>query len=133
MTFPQLLLLVSVLSLIALLVWQKRERRRMDEIATLARAGGPYHCVAIRSRGVVCVAARTLVGKRLLSSEAPTLPVPGCTAANCRCSYVHYDDRRADDRREIYRSRQLHDDLRPERRMRKDRRRDPRLRTSEAV
>lgn len=133
MTFPQLLLLVSVLSLIALLVWQKRERRRMDEIATLARAGSPYHCVAIRSRGEFCVAARALAGRRLLSSEAPTLPVPGCTSANCRCSYAHYDDRRVEDRREMYRSRQMHDDMRPERRLRKDRRRDPRLRTSEAI
>ena len=133
MTFPQLLLLASVLSLVALLIWQRRERQRMDEIATLARAGGPYHCIAIRSRGEPCRAARAMAGRRLLSREAPSLPLPGCTSASCRCSYIHYDDRRVDDRREAYRARQMHDDQRPERRSRTDRRRDPRLRTMEVV
>lgn len=133
MTNVQLVLLASALLLIALLVWQKRARRRDEEIATLARAGGPYHCVAIKARGVPCAAARELIGRRLLSREAPKLPVPGCTSAACRCSYVHFDDRRADDRREAYRARQILEDQRTERRLRKDRRRNASLRSMEAA
>lgn len=134
MGFPQLLLLACALSLIALLVWQRRARQRDQEIATLARAGGRYHCVAIKARGEPCAAARGLVGRRVLSNEAPKLPVPGCTSAVCRCSYVHFDDRRVDDRREAYRAQQYSDaHQRIERRNRKDRRRDPRLRTMEAA
>jgi hypothetical protein len=36
-------------------------------------------------------------GKRYLPDEAPPLPVPECTSSNCKCRYVHYDDRREDD------------------------------------
>ena len=32
-----------------------------------------------------------------LPDEAPPLPVPECTSSNCKCRYVHYDDRRQDD------------------------------------
>ena len=78
MTNVQLVLLASALLLIALLVWQKRARRRDQEgIATLARAGEPYHCVAIKARGVPCAAARELIGRRLLSREAPKLAGSG--------------------------------------------------------
>ena len=49
-----------------------------------------------------CKAVRELGGGRYLSDEAPDLPVPGCTAERCTCSYIHYDDRREDDRRNPY-------------------------------
>jgi len=37
--------------------------------------------------------------KRFLSNEAPPLPLPNCTAPRCLCCYVHYEDRREQDRR----------------------------------
>ena len=54
MTNVQLVLLASALSLIALLVWQKRARRRDQEIATLARAGGPI--IVLPSKRAACPA-----------------------------------------------------------------------------
>lgn len=58
-----------------------------------------YHAVAIARNSVACAAAAQLVGRRYLSKEAPLLPVTGCMAKPCRCRYVHYADRRSDDRR----------------------------------
>lgn len=134
MTIPQFLVVAGTLMLIVLLYWQRRARRRTDEIVGLSRAGGQFHCVAIRSRGTPCAAVREFAGKRFLSGEAPDLPVPGCTAAVCRCSYVHFGDRRVGDRREIFGARRIPDDyhLRTDRRLRKDRRRNSRMRTREA-
>lgn len=135
MTFPQLLLLASALSLIALLVWQRNARRRSHEVASLSRRGGPFHCVAVRPRGKACVAVRALQGHRFLAGEAPNIPVPGCTSAVCRCGYVHFDDRRLAERRNPYRPPPMHHDdhQAPNRRARRDRRRDPRLLTREAA
>lgn len=131
----QFVALAAAVMLIAVLVWQWRERRRDEEIALLARAGGRYHCVEIRSRGRPCAAAQAFAGRRFLPRAAPPIPLPGCTAMSCRCAYVHFDDRRVGDRRSPFASRQARemvaDDL--ERRRRADRRRKPGLRTAEAI
>jgi hypothetical protein len=37
--------------------------------------------------------------KRFSPNEAPSLPLPGCTASRCICCYAHYEDRREQDRR----------------------------------
>ena len=57
----------------------------------------PYHCVSIRSPKNACEAAKSLIGKRFLSKEAPPLPLTDCTAISCRCRYVHHEDRRMGD------------------------------------
>lgn len=52
-----------------------------------------------------CGAVADLAGKRMLSHEVPKLPLPDCTAAECRCKYELFDDRRTDVRRaadEVY-------------------------------
>lgn len=61
-----------------------------------------YHCVEVRTGVPACEAARQLGNVRYLSSEAPGLPVSGCTEQQCACSYIHHDDRREDDRRNPY-------------------------------
>lgn len=45
-----------------------------------------------------CEAARQLAGKRLLATDAPMLPLDGCTE-RCRCAYKRYTDRRQEARR----------------------------------
>ncbi|MCK7579713.1 MAG: hypothetical protein MZV65_31140 [Chromatiales bacterium] len=40
--------------------------------------------------------------RRFVSSEAPRLPLAGCTEQACRCRYVHYEERRERDRRHAY-------------------------------
>jgi hypothetical protein len=66
-------------------------------------AGTPklrYHCVSIVAGTNGCAAALELRGVRVLSAEAPRLPLPGCEhAESCNCTYRHHDDRRAGPRR----------------------------------
>jgi hypothetical protein len=47
-----------------------------------------------------CEAAQKISGNRYLMSQAPTLPLDGCTLYDkCRCKYEKWDDRRQEERR----------------------------------
>jgi hypothetical protein len=64
----------------------------------------PWHAVSIETGsdvcGSCCQAAGALQGQRFLSSDAPTLPLRGCTnPSGCQCRYRHHPDRRHDRRR----------------------------------
>lgn len=50
-------------------------------------------------RAGCCEAVRAVAGKRFLSNEVPKLPLSGCDASDCRCSYELFDDRRTEIRR----------------------------------
>jgi hypothetical protein len=62
-------------------------------------AGGRFGAVEIRIRGSACRPARSLKGQRFLSREAPALPLPACTAAQCTCKFTKWSDRRSESRR----------------------------------
>ena len=64
----------------------------------------PWHAVSIESGSDICdnccKAAGALQGQRFLSSEAPTLPLQGCSnPRSCHCRYRHHPDRRHERRR----------------------------------
>jgi len=60
-----------------------------------------YQCVEVIAPASGCQAARSLKGTRLLSAEAPRLPLATCDhPANCKCIYRHFADRRQGPRRE---------------------------------
>jgi hypothetical protein len=60
-----------------------------------------YQCVEIIAGTKACAAAKSLKNVRLLSAEAPVLPLSTCeTPADCQCVYVHFNDRRHRPRRE---------------------------------
>lgn len=64
-----------------------------------------YHCVTVNAVGSACPAAVALKDVRILSADAPRLPLADCTMpANCRCIYRHHDDRRAGPRRALDRN-----------------------------
>lgn len=45
-----------------------------------------------------CGAVSALDGRKILATEAPRLPMPGCTMPDrCRCKFRKYEDRRDDD------------------------------------
>ena len=84
---------------------------------TTGRRAHPYHCVAIRyDSNQACALVQQFAIKatlstqappfletqRFLSSEAPLLPLAGCTEKACQCRYVHYADRRERDRRHAH-------------------------------
>lgn len=45
------------------------------------------------------MAVKTLKDKRFLSGDVPKLPLDGCDANECQCTYELYHDRRTDIRR----------------------------------
>ena len=66
----------------------------------LQKARLRYHCVEIIAGPGGCKAAVELKKQRLLSADAPRLPLATCeTPAQCACRYRHHDDRRAGPRR----------------------------------
>jgi len=58
-----------------------------------------YHAVSIVVDEHACEAARRFAGRRLLSRQAPPLPLPACDAAHCGCRFRHHQDRRSGPRR----------------------------------
>ena len=59
-----------------------------------------YHAVTVVTGNEACAQARSLKDVRLLSLEAPRLPLVGCDRqARCQCRFKHHSDRRAGPRR----------------------------------
>jgi hypothetical protein len=59
-----------------------------------------FHAISIIAGPGSCAQVKALTGTRLLSLEAPRLPLVGCTnPGGCRCTFQHHDDRRAGPRR----------------------------------
>ena len=59
-----------------------------------------FHAVAILPGPGACEYVCALKGQRLLSLEAPRLPLIGCSCATqCECRFQHFSDRRAGPRR----------------------------------
>jgi hypothetical protein len=99
----QILVLVLLLAVVAF-GWRQiagRKKRHAAPVAAQA-ASKKYHCVEVRKGSHACKAVQELGNSRFLSDEAPRLPVAGCTAEQCTCSFIHHDDRRDDDRRNPY-------------------------------
>jgi hypothetical protein len=64
-----------------------------------------FHAVSIVAGADACAQAKALKDVRLLSPEAPRLPIMGCTnPEGCKCRYQHHEDRRAGPRRTGLRS-----------------------------
>jgi len=60
----------------------------------------PYHAVSVEAPIGACAAATAVRDQRYLSTEAPSLPLAGCSdPARCKCRYKHWDDRRQEDDR----------------------------------
>lgn len=65
-----------------------------------AKEKSRYRGVEVIANGKdCCEAVREISGKRFLSEEVPKLPLIGCDATECRCSYELFEDRRTDLRR----------------------------------
>jgi hypothetical protein len=67
---------------------------------TARTPGLRYHAVTVVSGAHACTAALQLQGVRVLSTDAPRLPLANCDSpGSCQCTYRHHDDRRAGPRR----------------------------------
>ena len=74
---------------------------RTAKVPTLQRRiESSYHAVSLSIGRECCRKVEALIGTRFLATEAPKLPLAGCTARTCSCRYVHHADRRSEaDRR----------------------------------
>ena len=64
------------------------------------RISNPWHAVTVVTGPWACGAAQELRGQRLLSADAPRLPLRDCSQpAACTCHYRHHADRRNERRR----------------------------------
>ena len=64
------------------------------------RIVNPWHAVSIVAGPYSCAAALHMRDTRMLSKEAPALPLPNCTMPReCVCRFQHHADRRAEPRR----------------------------------
>ena len=70
----------------------RQERRR---ISPALKKSAQYHAVSVKPGAYACSAANKIAGQRFLATEAPTLPLPDCDAAECECHFTHHNDRRA--------------------------------------
>lgn len=96
---------VSVFLAVVAVFWWRRStvQKKIQAAPTVTRAPrSGYHCVEVKTGNYACAAAGQLGEVRFLPNEAPSLPLPGCSAPECACSFVHYDDRRDDIRRNTY-------------------------------
>ena len=100
----KLLFLLIVLILIAYVVVRRRRRApeadlkstsRIKRQHQIAAEATPFHAVSIEPGANACPAALELKGKRILSGEAPNLPLPDCSLADCHCHFRHHQDRRS--------------------------------------
>jgi hypothetical protein len=61
-----------------------------------------FRCVVFSAGNHACANALAYQTKPILISNAPELPLLGCSAEKCACSLVQYDDRRTGkDRRDM--------------------------------
>lgn len=74
-------------------------------MAGIAKARAPrlrYHAVTIVPGPTACELVKSLGDVRLLSLEAPRLPLAGCDRSDqCDCRFQHHADRRAGPRRAV--------------------------------
>jgi hypothetical protein len=99
MIFPLIVALVVATGAAYWLVSRHRAAPKVPAPRRAKAAGGRFGAVEIRLRSSACQAARALEGQRMLSKEAPALPLPACTAAQCSCKFTKWSDRRSEGRR----------------------------------
>ena len=86
--------------LIALLYMSKRSKSPSQQRPTVLMEGqttttSKFHAVSVQSASSACEAAKSIEGKRFLSSAAPRIPLPECDVRECKCRFIHHADRRS--------------------------------------
>ena len=101
--------IILVIILIAAYLWFRRLESGKDTSpepkrpVSTASKNTEFHAVSIRFANSACDAAKAMKGRRFLSGVAPSIPLSECDVLECKCRFVHYDDRRTgEDRRNPY-------------------------------
>jgi hypothetical protein len=94
----QLTLLGSAIVLVVLWLFvrnRSQSKKTSEPEKPKATEDTAYHAVSIKFDEKACEAAKMMSGRRFLSNAAPRLPLPDCSALDCRCRFAHHKDRRA--------------------------------------
>lgn len=87
-------------------VTEYRHQRALRKLQRklMSRANDPrtFHAVTIVPARSSCKLVGRHRNTRYLTAEAPRLPLSGCRVAECRCRYMHHEDRRTEDRRNLF-------------------------------
>lgn len=87
-------------------ITEYRHQRALSKLQRklMLRANDPrtFHAVTIVPARPCCKLVRRHGDTRYLTAEAPRLPLSGCRVAECRCRYMHHEDRRIEDRRNLF-------------------------------
>lgn len=92
-----LLLAVLLLGYLFRHRWLPNKQHKTTRQKVGTPAVSPFHAVSIECLKIPCNAASTLANKRFLPQDAPSLPLETCDNPDCRCRYIHHEDRRAND------------------------------------
>jgi len=76
-----------------------RWTRRHDKSGDLHKLRGSGHYWGVRIQPGNCATIRHFAGRRFTFEEAPVLPLPGCKAWRCSCTYIGVPERRREERR----------------------------------
>ncbi|RKZ88491.1 MAG: hypothetical protein DRQ39_02400 [Gammaproteobacteria bacterium] len=92
--------------LVVVLIWFFLKRSKTKSAAAnkhstkTIRKEPSFRAVSIQICPQACAAAKNIRDKRFLSHQAPMLPLADCNVKDCKCKFVHHNDRRShDDRR----------------------------------
>jgi hypothetical protein len=102
MTFNSLLIVAVIAVAVPAVFVLANARRRpgnRNQSAELEKLRGSGHYWGVKIQPGSCSAIRPFAGRRFGFDEAPALPLPGCTARRCSCTYVGVTERRRDERR----------------------------------
>jgi hypothetical protein len=89
---------IAILAAIVLTgIWRGTGSRDKSSELKKLRHSGYYWGVRIQPGK--CTAIRHFAGRRFTFEEAPNLPLSGCKAWRCSCTYIGVPDRRREDRR----------------------------------
>jgi hypothetical protein len=98
--FLLLNLVIIAIILVACCVWYVSEKsatrlkKALDEDADAPLFQSQFKCVVISLCAHPCKKARDYQSKPILANAIPSLPLQGCNAITCQCSFLSYDDRR---------------------------------------
>jgi hypothetical protein len=93
-------IIIITLILVACGFWYASERSLAKLKKALAESAddqlyqSQFKCVTIKLCAHPCKKAREYESKRILSNQTPTLPLQGCNAITCTCSFIRHEDRR---------------------------------------
>ncbi len=93
------LVFIILFIVVPLCIWQIYRTRSTSLTPRSHKNTASFHCVSIAPCPNACLGAKRLKGQHFLASEVSQLPLRGCNAKTCTCTYMHYDDRRQGEER----------------------------------